>query len=335
MQRFFVFLSVCLVLSAFNSGMSLGQGGGFGGGGGGFGGGGAAGVGYQMHNNFAPTSSTHLSGYQIQVSGTAKVAVKPQALRLVVALTSEAQTASECGQTIKTRIANVRRSLVEMKIKDEDIVEDFIIIKRKYRWEMMKKDDSNYIQEFEDGFRMQTNLHILCPDERAALNAIERSFAAGVSEVVSFDYWNEDLDEYKQEALKQALESAKTKSEILLSVFDEKPKVLNVSNSISTVTPASQYRTVNPDKNDPNHPRHYYHDWNSKYKIFASHPSTTFYEGDKSYADVSTKLPPMNPMIMVHSTVTLTYESPTAREQMDLNRKKIELEAKNNEDREK
>ncbi len=294
------------------------QGGGFGAGGGGA----AAGVGYQHYNNPGRIFSANTGG--LRVSGTAKINVKPQSLRLVLALTNKSETASQCNETIKTRIANIRRGMSELKIDEQDVVEDFIVVNRDYRWELKKQEKSQFLQEFEDGFRMQTNLHILCSNEEIALKAIEKAFANGVSEVVSFDYWHDDLDAYKTQALKKALESAKSKSEILLSVFDETPRVLNVDNSIEVVTPSRQYRSIKVNADNPNHPSKYISYWNSYNKLFIPRPWTTFYAGDEQYSDFSPKTPPMNPMISVVSKVTLTYESPTSKDQLDLQRRKIE-----------
>ena len=296
----------------------------------GFGSGGAgAGVGAARYNPPGPSSSSNLNGYgAIQITGTSKIAVAPQALRLVVAVTSEAESANACGQSVKATIGNIRRTLNEIGITDENIVEDFIEVKPQFKWEPETRKKLSFLVESEDGFRMQSNLHILCKDEEQALSAIDKSFVAGISEVISFDYWHEDLDQLKQEALQQALTAANQKATVLLSIFDEKPRVMNVNNSISVNRPVSQYKTILPNKDNPNHPSYRYPNWNGYFKIYAQHPSTTFYAGDNGYADTSPKLPPMNPMITVTSTVTVTYESPTEKDERELRMAEIKANAK-------
>lgn len=296
----------------------------------GFGGGSAAaGVGFARYNPPGPSSSTNLYGYgAIQITGTSKIAIAPQAMRLVVAVTSEAESANACGQSVKATIANIRRTLNDIGITDENIVEDFIEVKPQFKWEPETRKKMSFLVELEDGFRMQSNLHILCKDEEQALAAIDKSFVAGISEVISFDYWHEDLDQFKQDALKQAMAAAKQKATVLLSIFDEKPRVMNVNNSISLSRPVSQYKTILPNKDNPNHPSYRYPNWNGYYKVYTHHPSTTYYAGDNGYADTSPKLPPMNPMLTVTSNVTLTYESPTAKDERELRMAEIKAKGK-------
>lgn len=321
-------LMLGMLLIGLSQTVAWGQGGGLGGGGfdASFGGGG---FGTSYNPNRTATSNNLNSDGAIQVSGASKISVKPQALRLVLALTTKGESADDCSQDIATRIKAIRQSLSTINIADKDIVEDFIMVKQSYQWEIKKQDNRDFLVESENGFRMQTNLHILCKNETTALDAIRRAFKQGVKEVVSFDYWHEDLDRYKQEALKKALAAAKSKSEILLSVFDKRPRVMNVGNKISVSHPSSQYKTLVPDKTDSNR----VYSYTNVPKVFAEHPSITFYQGDNTYSDDSPPSPPMDPNISVVATVTLTFESPREREFLELRKAEIEKGIRNrNED---
>ena len=324
--------SITFCLAVFLSGFALdsiySQGGGFGGGG--FGSNAydaSVGLGY---NQKGPASSNHLTGNgSIQVSGTAKISVQPEALRLVVALTSKAATANECAADISARIDQIRESMADLKIADKDIVEDFIVVKRSYKWEPKQQNNTKYFAELEDGFRMQTNLHVLCKDEKIALSVINKCFSAGVKEVVSFDYWHADLDQFKKNALSAALDAAKEKGDLLLSVFDERPRVMNVSNNVIVSHPASQYKTLKPYRPDPSTRNR---NWGKIAEVFAERPDITYYEGNNSFSDISPENPPMHPTISVSATVTLTYESPRQRDDLELRRAEIAAKDKNEDD---
>jgi uncharacterized protein YggE len=266
-------------------------------------------------------TSQNLGGYgSIAVTGEAKISVKPQSLRLVLALTTDGETANDCSTEISTRVQRIREALGALKIAAKEIVEDFIVVKRRYKWDVETKNKRDFLAESEDGFHMQTNLHILCKDETMALAAIDEAFKVGVKEVVSFDYWHNDLDRFKKEALEKALAAAKSKSDILLSVFDERPRVMNVNNRIRVAHPAAQYTSLAIDKSNPNRGYAYA----DMAKVFAERPVITFYEGDRNFSDVSPKAPNMDPTFSVSATVTLTYESPQQRDELELRRAEIE-----------
>ena len=173
---------------------------------------------------------------------------------------------------------------------------------------------------------MQTNLHVLCKDEQQALDVMDAAFEAGVNDIISFDYWHSDIDKYKKEALKLAIEEAKAKANILLSVFDEKPKLLNVHSGSTILYPETLYRTIDNDaKNSmPSVP----YSWRDYPKVSAFRPKVTFYTGSKGYRDRSPIRPAMHPEIAVSSTVTLTYGTPARDQRMELERQKINSETK-------
>ena len=241
-------------------------------------------------------------------TGSAVISVKPESLRLVFAVTADEDTSQSCAASIKTAIEKIRNSDVASKIGADNIVEDFINVEPKYTWRprdltvktggdqsaveekgevdasektfeqsLRSKDEDEdednterFLLEISDGYRMQTNLHVLCKDEQQALDIMDAAFEAGVNDIISFDYWHSDIDKYKKEALKQAIEEAKAKADILLSVFDEKPELLNVHSGSTILYPESLYRTIKTDANNsmPSVPR----SWRDYARISAFRP---------------------------------------------------------------
>ena len=302
-----------LVAGALLPVASFAQGGGFGGGGGG------AGAAYQSFQNQSPAahqSATANSSELIAVKGSAEISVKPESLRLVFAVTAEAKESIQCSEQVDTAIKTIREALQPLKLTGDRVVEDFIVVMPSYKWDLEEREERKVLRELHDGFRMQSNLHVLCDDEEQAMAVIDEAFKAGVSEIISFDYFHSDLDRYKREVLKKALDEAKSKSEILLSIFEDKPKVLNVGDSSSVSFPQSQYKTIAPTPDNSQAVLPY--SWRDYLKIKAHRPKTTYYAGSKEFSDFGLKKPPMNPEIIVQSTVTLTYGSPARGERIEI-----------------
>ena len=297
---------------------------------------------HQSQTQHNSTNDTELMG----ATGSAVVTVKPESLRLVFAVTADEETSQSCAASIKTAITNIRDSDVATQIAADDIVEDFINVERKYTWaprdvkvknagdvgegERDEDDDdtARFLLEIPDGFRMQTNLHVLCKDEQQALDVMDVAFKAGVNDIISFDYWHSGIDKYKKEVLKLAIEEAKAKADILLTVFDEKPQLLNIRSEEKISYPENLYRTIKPDSTNlmSDVPR----SWRDYARIRSFRPKITFYAGAKGYHDRSPVRPAMHPEIAVSSKVTLTYGTPARDETMELERLKANSAATSN-----
>ena len=281
-------------------------------------------------------SATANHSQVVAVSGTAVLSVKPESLRLVFAVTADEATSQACATSIKTAISEIRKGVTQIDVADNNVVEDFIVLDKKYTWEIAKvkfankdipkvNDDDDEVaklmREIPDGFRMQTNLHVLCKDEQQALDVMEVAFKAGVNDIISFDYWHSDIDSYKKEALKKAVIEAKSKAKTLLSVFDKQPAILNVESVAEISYPESQYVTIKPELSGTNAsvPRW----WSDYAKLQAPRPRLTYYTGSSIYADLSPTRPTMHPEILVSSTVTLTYGSPDRDTRLEMQRLEI------------
>ena len=83
--------------------------------------GGGAGAG--SHATRPALSQANLGGTgPITVSGTARIAVEPESLRLVLAISTVGETADECSENTKSILSTIREELVAMNLRDQDVV---------------------------------------------------------------------------------------------------------------------------------------------------------------------------------------------------------------------
>jgi uncharacterized protein YggE len=248
-------------------------------------------------------------GY-MTVEGRAEVRVKPTEIRVVLAVTSEAETAQKCRQAVETTVEHLKAAWTKMGIAPGNIVVDFIAILPQYAWSMEKHDAMEVAVEKKVGYRMQTNLHLAVQKESQAQAALARAFEEGVTDIIAFDYWSGELDAIKIKARGQALKAARDKADTLFTaLFHDQPPIINVQEQTTVRYPESLYHSfVNvQDERMENFNR------NVPF-IHASRPRNTYYRGLYSDGDVQPRELPMNPEISVISTVRLYFKSPAAGE---------------------
>ncbi|MCA9037365.1 MAG: SIMPL domain-containing protein [Planctomycetaceae bacterium] len=243
----------------------------------------------------------------IKISGTAELRVVPTQIRVVLAFTSQADTASECREMISKQIADVVKDWRSQNIPDGDIVEDFISVLPKFEWgfvEEFRGRDDVEVQK-QSGYRMQINLHVAVKTEAEAMAAIDSALRHGHAEVVTFDYWSDKLDEVKENARSQAVAAARKKADLLLSVLEQRPPAINIQEATEVFFPNTLYMTyenvLEEEIQDTRSGRVY---------VKAFRPRMTFFHGLSSRADVRPTTLPMRPDIAVVSTVTIYYRSP-------------------------
>jgi uncharacterized protein YggE len=246
----------------------------------------------------------------IAIDGRAEVRVRPTEIRIVLAVTSEGQSARECDTLIGETMSTLKKSWSEMGIPAESIVEDFIAVLPLYAWEMEKRGDSEIGVEKKTGFRMQTNVHLAVPNDGHAAKALTVAFEHGVTDIIAFDYWSKELDDFKIKAREQAVKAARSKSDLLLAaLFDVVPPVINVQEQTTVRYPESLYHSfVNT----------YDEEVTSGWRrdtpfIRAYRPRNTYYRGLYSDGDIQARELPMHPEISVVSSVRLYFESPAAK----------------------
>ena len=343
-KLFSIVVMFLLFLAAASFGTTILSAQGFGGGGAGFGGGGYGGFGGHGASSSSVNSTTYRFNPNdsrnsfdiIEVHGSAVIRLKPEKVRVVLAVFTEADKPEDCHAQNIAAVKKVRDAWRTIGIEDDKVVEDFIAMLPTYEWffekrmakltnaeewieELMgkdKEDREEYKPDFFDlaimkqtGHRIQSNIHLETDSESNAMKAINVAFKNGVKDIIAFDYWNSETDDTRKEAMSKALEEAKSKAEILLSVFDEKPSVLRVRELTEVVQPSSQYKTfVNILDDEFTKAR-----WSGYHKIKEHAPKQSFYRGVPANADLQAKGLPMEPSIVVTSKVTIQYRPPGSK----------------------
>jgi uncharacterized protein YggE len=254
-----------------------------------------------------PTLPPENALYVITIDGTADIRVTAEEIRVVLAITNEADTAELCQEENAALVKAVLNAWKELKIPEENIVEDFINVLPRYEWGLTERDGQRFRVQQREGYRMQTNIHVSVKTEADAMAAIQRAFRHGVTDIVTFDYWSSEVDQQKIKARAAAIKAAQEKAEVLLAVFDKLPKVINIQESTAVFLPHSLYRTY---ENVLEEEIKYNSSWNDLPSIKAYRPKMTFFEGLQSRSDVRPARAAMRPEIAVVSTVRLYYQSP-------------------------
>lgn len=246
----------------------------------------------------------------ISIEGRAEVRVKPTEVRMVLAVTNEGQTARECHMAISETIARLKKSWIELGLPKENVVEDFIAVLPVYEWELKKQEGSDIGVEKKAGYRMQTNVHLAAPNDANVEKALAIAFEQGVTDIIAFDYWSEEIDDYKVKAREQAVKAARSKSDQLLgALFEVAPPVINVQEQTTVHYPESLYESfVNVQAEEM------VSSWHRDVPLIRAHrPKNTYYRGLNFDGDSRARKLPMQPEISVVSTVRLYFASPAAK----------------------
>ena len=307
-MKWHIALSAVVALAVLSP-HALAQGGGGFGGGGMFAGGQQRDPGVPVWPGFSDMDGSSVTNY-ITIEGTAERRVAPEKIRVVLAVTSQAESAAECRKANAKKIDGLLKQWKSLGISEEDVEQDFIALLPVYEWRLADRDEQEVrIQQLEN-YRVQSNVHVLVDSEEAATDAVNAALEANVNDIVTFDYWSSELDDQKREVRQAALEAAKQKAELLLAAFDEQPPLINVREQTASFPPYKLYRTFENVLEESV-------DWPSGYRdvprIRAFRPKMTFLGGVDVQADVQAKSLPMRAEITVVSTVRLYYQSP-ARE---------------------
>ena len=152
-------------------------------------------------------------GY-ITIEGRAEVRVRPTDVRMVLAVTSEAETAQKCQQSIDATIDSLKKAWTKLGIGPERIVVDFIAVLPRYQWTMEKQLGVDVEVEKKVGYRMQTNVHLAAKGEAEARAALRLALEQDITDIIAFDYWSKDLDDVKAKVRLQALKAARGKADV-------------------------------------------------------------------------------------------------------------------------
>lgn len=255
----------------------------------------------------------------ITMEGTAEIRVRPTQIRIVLAVTSVAETAQLCRQEISDKVKKLRDEWKKLGINDDKIVEDFIAVLPRFDWKSEKLEDREVLREHKIGYRMQTNVHVSVANDQEAEVAINRAFDVDVTDIIAFDYGSNGLDAAKEQARAAALKAAKAKSEQLLSdTIKGEPEIINVQEQTKVHYPESLYKSFTNVADNT-----MINGWRESIpRINAYRPKNTYYRGLVQDGDIQPRELPMQSEISVVSTVRLYFASPAA-----VKRKAVAVEA--------
>ena len=248
----------------------------------------------------------------IVVEGKSVLSVQPTAIRIVLAITHEAKTSKECKTSIERKIAELVPLWKQVGVEEGKIVEDFISILPQYEFEAKKLGDQPVAMEKKTGFLTQTNIHLAVKNDAEAMKVLDVAFENGITDIIGFDYWSEELDRKKQEVRAKAMQVAKEKSKLLLDgLFEKTPGVINVQEKTIVVKPEEMYQSFVNDSS-ANYQTNY---WSRKSMpmVRLARPKNTYYRGNLPNADTQAEKLPMRSELSVVSTVRIYYESPAAK----------------------
>ncbi len=249
----------------------------------------------------------------IAIDGRAEVRVRPTQLRIVLAVSSEGPTAQECQRIAQETVAGLKNRWLKLQIPPDSIVEDFIAVLPVHEWNLEKRGDTEVGVEQRVGFRMQSNIHLALPNDATAPTALNAAFEQGITDIIAFDYWNEELDAAKVQARELALRAARSKSDTLLkALFEIRPAVINVQEQTTVRYPETLYHSFENSYQEEVTPAWVNNQRSNVPFIRAYRPRNTYYRGLASDGDIQSVGLPMHPEILVVSTVRLYYESPAA-----------------------
>ena len=248
----------------------------------------------------------------ITIVGRAEIRVKPSAIRVIMAVTSQGATAAECMQANQEKEKALTEALAKLGVPPDKLFMDFISMLPVYEWNMKEEAGTKYLAEGIAGYMVQTNAHIEVADESGARAAVQAAFQLGIPDIISFDYWCESLDDQKAEAQKKALAEAKRKAELLLTAhFKKAPQPLNIQEKTQVVYPTSLYESFTNDYSQTLQ-KNYYRQ--SLPEIRAIRPKNTHYRGFFAEADRQERRLPLKPEISVVSTISCYYAAPKESE---------------------
>jgi len=244
----------------------------------------------------------------ITLDGRAETRVRPSEIRIVLAVTAEAETAEKCQQSVTATVERLKATWTKMRIPAEKIVVDFIAVLPNYTWNLEKRDNVDVGVERKAGYRMQSNVHLAVPYGPQAEVALARAFEQGVTDIIAFDYWSRDLDEVKVKVRQEAMKAAQAKADALLTPLfrNKRPAVINVQEKTTVRYPESMYSSFRASYEEA-----VTADWRRNVTlIHAYRPRNTYYRGLISDGDIQPRTLPMSPEISVVSTVRLYFKSP-------------------------
>jgi uncharacterized protein YggE len=256
--------------------------------------------------------SAEVAQSYITVTGRAEQRVQPTEIRIVLAVTAEEKTPTECSAKVTAKIAALRGQWRDAGVPNEKIIEDFIAVLPRYQFDIENRHGRDLAIEKRAGYLMQTNLHIAVHNDAEAKQVIKVAFDNDVADIIGFDYWSDQMEELKKRVRTQAVQAAREKAAALLTnLFAIMPPLINLQEQTVTVYPEALYESFK-NSSDDEYRSSYARSDIPEIRIFR--PKNTYYRGFYPDADIQSDKLPMQSEISVVSTVRLYFQSPAVVE---------------------
>lgn len=93
----------------------------------------------------------------IAIDGRAEVRVQATEIRIVLAVTGEADSAAACRDAVDATVARLKEAWSQIGVAEESLVVDFISVLPRYEWKLEQQSGVDVGVERQVGFRMQTS----------------------------------------------------------------------------------------------------------------------------------------------------------------------------------
>ena len=143
----------------------------------------------------------------ISVNGTGEVRISADTAVISLGVNARDEDVLNAQQKVNEAIAAIRSALIAQGVKEEDINTEYINIYAIY--------DYQNGQELLTAYNASSTLAIKVTDMGSVGALIDVSFAAGANTLNGISFSASDTEEAEAEAMKKAVENAKTKADIL------------------------------------------------------------------------------------------------------------------------
>ena len=144
---------------------------------------------------------------RITVSGTGETRVSADTAVISLGVNARNKDVLKAQQKVNETIASIRKALTGQGVKEENITTDFMNIYALY--------DYQNDQEQLAAYNADSTLAIKVTDMESVGTLIDAAFAAGANTLNGISFSASDTAAAKAEAMKKAVEDARTKAEIL------------------------------------------------------------------------------------------------------------------------
>lgn len=159
--------------------------------------------------SLSAVADTKIDFRHMVVQGVGKVSVKPDTAKLTVKVESATKTATSGKKNIDHAVSSLIENLTIDGLSRDDIFASNISIYPEFRW-----DDSKKKQVFV-GHKASRSVTIVMRDLTKISKVLDIAINSGFSNVDNVIFYSENMQDYRKQAKKLAIASAKEEMELL------------------------------------------------------------------------------------------------------------------------